>query len=81
MRSCRTRRWISAWDAPSARGCARCRKRLTRTAVAECAAVNVSYLSELESGKHNPTIGLAVRLARALDVKPSQLLARLDDVG
>ncbi|HEV2889140.1 MAG TPA: helix-turn-helix transcriptional regulator [Frankiaceae bacterium] len=58
----------------------RLRKRLTQTSVAERAAVNVSYLSELESGKHNPTVGLAVRLARALDVKPTQLLARLDEI-
>jgi transcriptional regulator with XRE-family HTH domain len=58
----------------------RTRKRLTQAVLAERAAVNVSYLSELESGKHNPTVGLAVRLARALDVRPSQLLARLDDI-
>ena len=58
----------------------RVRKRLTQAVVAERAAVNVSYLSELESGKHNPTVGLAVRLARALDLRPSQLLARLDDI-
>ncbi len=70
----------SAASAKVAQVCRRSWNRITQTTVAERAAVNVSYLSELESGKHNPTVGLAVRLARALDVKPSQLLARLDDI-
>jgi transcriptional regulator with XRE-family HTH domain len=56
------------------------RRGLTQAAVAERAAVNVSYLSQIESGKHNPTLGLVVRLARAIGVRPSQLVARLDDV-
>jgi transcriptional regulator with XRE-family HTH domain len=34
----------------------------------------------MESGHHNPTLAVVMRLARALDVKPSQLVARLDQL-
>ena len=54
------------------------RRGLTQATVAQQAAISVTYLSEMESGHHNPTLAVVLRLARALDVKPSQLVSRLD---
>ena len=56
------------------------RRALTQAAVAQQAAISVTYLSEMESGHHNPTLAVILRLARALDVKPSQLVSRLDNL-
>ena len=56
------------------------RRGLTQATVAQQAAISVTYLSEMESGHHNPTLAVIVRLARALDVKPSQLVSRLDNL-
>lgn len=54
------------------------RRGLTQATVAREAAISITYLSEMESGHHNPTLAVVLRLARALDVKPSQLVSRLD---
>lgn len=56
------------------------RRGLTQATVAQEAAISVTYLSEMESGHHNPTLAVILRLARALDVKPSQLVSRLDNL-
>jgi ribosome-binding protein aMBF1 (putative translation factor) len=56
------------------------RRGLTQAVVAQQAAISVTYLSEMESGHHNPTLAVVLRLAHALDVKPSQLVARLDQL-
>jgi transcriptional regulator with XRE-family HTH domain len=56
------------------------RRGLTQATVAQQAAISVTYLSEMESGRHNPTLAVILRLARALDVKPSQLVSRLDNL-
>lgn len=71
----RVRRLFGAWVRELRR-----RRGLTQVVVAERAGVNVGYLSQIEGGKHNPTLGLIVRLALALDAKPSHLMARLDEV-
>jgi transcriptional regulator with XRE-family HTH domain len=41
------------------------------------AGMNVTYLSDLERGKSNPSLAMIVDLARALDVHPSKLLEGL----
>jgi transcriptional regulator with XRE-family HTH domain len=48
---------------------ARLRKQrgLTQEALAQAADVKQTYLSEIENGKRNPTLGMLVRLATALD--------------
>jgi transcriptional regulator with XRE-family HTH domain len=56
------------------------RRGLTQATVAQQAAISVTYLSEMESGHHNPTLAVILRLARALDIKPSQLVSRLDNL-
>ena len=54
------------------------RKKLTQTDVAQRAGISLTYVSEIERGVRNPTLAVIVRLARALDASPSQLVARLD---
>lgn len=54
------------------------RKTLTQTDVAQRAGISLTYVSEIERGVRNPTLAVVVRLARALDASPSQLVARLD---
>jgi transcriptional regulator with XRE-family HTH domain len=56
------------------------RKKLTQTDVAQRAGISLTYVSEIERGIRNPTLAVIVRLARALDATPSQLVARLDRV-
>jgi DNA-binding XRE family transcriptional regulator len=43
---------------------------LTQTAVAKRSGMNRSYLSHLESGRRNPTLGTLERLAKTLKVTP-----------
>lgn len=38
-----------------------------------------SYVSDLERGTRNPSVRALERLAKALDVKPHQLLMPLED--
>ncbi len=56
------------------------RRGYTQPVCAERAGISVAYLSEIETGRRNPTVAIVVRLARALDVKPSQLMGRLDQI-
>jgi transcriptional regulator with XRE-family HTH domain len=56
------------------------RQKLTQGDVASRVGITVTYLSQIETGQRNPTLAVVVRLARALDVKPGKLIARLDDV-
>ncbi|WP_433676893.1 helix-turn-helix domain-containing protein [Microbacterium gorillae] len=37
-----------------------------------------TYISGLERGVRNPTLDVIVKLARALDVKPSEMLETID---
>ena len=71
----RVRRLFGAWVKEL-----RHRRGLTQVVVAERAGITVGYLSQIETGRHSATLGLIVRLSLALDAKPSQLMARLDDV-
>ena len=49
-------------------------RELSQESLAVDAAVDVSYVSRLESALENPTVGLLERLAKALDADVSELL-------
>jgi transcriptional regulator with XRE-family HTH domain len=53
----------------------RLRRRLSQTALAEKAAVSVSYISMLERAQRSPPLETIEVLASALGVKPTALLA------
>ncbi len=50
------------------------RKALSQTAVARKARISREYLSRLEAGRYDPTVGVLQRLARALGVPVAELL-------
>lgn len=56
----------------------RTEKGLTQEELASRADMNVTYLSDLERGRWNPSLAMLVDLARALDTHPAKLLERLD---
>ena len=49
-------------------------KKLSQGAIARQLGVHRAYISGIESGKRNPTIGTIERLALALDIKPDRLI-------
>ncbi|HET6348184.1 MAG TPA: XRE family transcriptional regulator [Candidatus Krumholzibacteria bacterium] len=49
-------------------------RNLTLKQVGEKAKVSATHLSEIERGRTSPTVGALVRIARALDQEPSQLV-------
>lgn len=52
-------------------------KGLTQEELAFRAGMNVTYLSDLERGRNNPSLAMMVDLARGLGVHPSELLEGL----
>jgi transcriptional regulator with XRE-family HTH domain len=54
------------------------RRKLTQGEVASRVGITATYLSQIEKGQRNPTLAVIVGLARALGVKPSTLVSRLD---
>lgn len=48
---------------------------LTQGQLAEMVQANQATISKIESGKGNPTLSMINRIAKALDVHPSQLFA------
>ena len=52
---------------------------LTQSEVAERAQVSLVYVSQIERGHRNPTLAVVLRLARAVDVTPSDLIAGLEE--
>jgi transcriptional regulator with XRE-family HTH domain len=52
-------------------------RKLTQEELAYRAGMDVTYLSDLERGKWNPSLAVLVDLARALTVHPSELLRDL----
>ena len=48
--------------------------RLTQTEVAERSGVHPTEVSRIESGKRDPKVTTLVRLAKAVEVPPGQLL-------
>lgn len=43
------------------------------------AGIHRTYVSMIERGKKSPTLAVIVRLANALNVKPSELLQRMEN--
>ena len=54
---------------------------LTLEALADAASMNVTYLSDIERGRSNPTIGKLGDLAVALEIDVSELIARAEQHG
>jgi transcriptional regulator with XRE-family HTH domain len=52
-------------------------KKLTQEELAERAGMDVTYLSDLERGKWNPSLAMIVDLANGLELHPSELLRDL----
>jgi transcriptional regulator with XRE-family HTH domain len=57
---------------------ARNRAQLTQEALAGKAGMDRSYVSQLERGLKIPTLKSLFRLAEALDVRPSELVKRIE---
>jgi len=50
----------------------------SQEALAFEAGIHRTYVSLIERGKKSPTLAVIVRLAKALDIKPSELLRRVE---
>ncbi len=71
-----SKRWASAvGDAVRAR---RGELRLSQERLAYAAKLDRTYISGIERGVKNPTIQTLRKLARALEFRPSELLARAE---
>lgn len=57
---------------------ARLRAGLTQERVAQLAGSASPYVSDIERGIYNPTVGVLVALCRAIGVRPSAVLAELE---
>ena len=53
---------------------------LTLEALADEAGMNVTYLSDIERGRSNPTLAKLGDLAIAFDVRVSEIIAAAEDV-
>lgn len=53
---------------------ARTRLGLTQEQVAERSGVHATEVSRIEAGKRDPQVSTLVRLAKAVDVEPGELL-------
>jgi len=65
------------WEAVVGRNVKRLRqaKKLTQEALAHAAEIDTRYVGGIERGQENPSVAVLGRLAEALDVHPSTLLA------
>jgi len=52
----------------------RLQRGLTQEALARKLKFSSSYVARLEQGRHDPPLSTVVKLAKALKVKPSELL-------
>ena len=50
------------------------KKKLTQEKLAELAAIDLTYLGNIERGKENPTVATLEKLATAFAMKPYQIL-------
>lgn len=55
--------------------------RMTQSQLAERAGVSRQTISDIETGKHDPTISVALLLARALGVKVDNLFKLINYSG
>jgi transcriptional regulator with XRE-family HTH domain len=53
---------------------ARKKLKLTQEQVAERSGVHATEVSRIEAGKRDPQVSTVLRLARAVEVRPGQLL-------
>ena len=53
-------------------------RRLTQAQLAEKARTSTPFISQLERGVTTPTLGMLLRLADALDTRPSDLIKVFD---
>lgn len=53
--------------------------RLSQEELADRAGVHRTYVSQLERGIKSPTLVVLIKIARALDTKPSRLLRSIED--
>lgn len=53
--------------------------RLSQEALADRAGIHRTYVSQLERGIKSPTLAVLIKIARALDTKPSRLLRSIED--
>ena len=53
----------------------RIKRGMTQTDLAGAARLDRAYLSGVENGKHNITVGAILRLSSALDIAPEVLIA------
>lgn len=56
----------------------RARGWASQEAFAHHAKLDRTYVSSIERGRRNPTLDVIVKLAHALEVKPSDLLATIE---
>jgi transcriptional regulator with XRE-family HTH domain len=55
-------------------------RRLSQEAFADLAGVHRTYISQLERGLKSPTIDVLYKLAAALDMRASDILARQEQL-
>jgi transcriptional regulator with XRE-family HTH domain len=53
------------------------RARLSQEALAEKADIHPNYVGRIERGECSATVGILLRLAKALGIRPYKLLLRL----
>ena len=58
---------------------ARLAQGMTQDELSHAAGLDRSYLSQLERDLKSPTVQMLLRICRALDVRPSQLIATLEE--
>ena len=54
---------------------------MSQEKLAHKAKITSQYLSNVERNKHDVTVGVLVRLCRALDIAPAELIGRADRNG
>lgn len=61
----------------------RCReeKHRSQELVSGLAGIGRTHLSAIERGQRRPTLDTFCRIAEALDMRPSELLRRIEDMG
>jgi XRE family transcriptional regulator, regulator of sulfur utilization len=51
---------------------------MSQERLADAAEISVTYLSEIERGQRNPTVAVMARIAHALGMRLSELVARAE---
>jgi len=57
---------------------ARLEKKMTQEALSFASGVDRTYISELENDHKSPTVDVLLRLCRAMEIKASKLVARIE---